>query len=312
MDQKAIVWFRNDLRIHDNEALTEALTKADSILPVYVFDIRVLSGKTSFGFPKIGKFRAKFLIESVLDLRNSLRKLGSDLIIRVGIPEEEVFLIADQIKSTWVYCNRERTQEEVDVQDNLEKRLWTIGLELRFVRGKMLYHTADLPFPVSQAPDVFAAYRKEIENIVPIRKPLETPIYIPFPDIDMDRGEVPSLKSLGIENVIEAHEENKRFIGGESEALKQLDYYFWETGQLSQYKVTRNDMFGWDFSSKLSAWLSIGCISPKYLVDKIAQYESERGKTDSTYWLYYELLWRDYLRLMGKKYGNKIFQKSGI
>ena len=68
-----IVWFRQDLRLHDNEALTEALQHCDKIIPVYVFDTRTMLGKTrQFGFPKTGKFRAKFILESVEDLRRSL------------------------------------------------------------------------------------------------------------------------------------------------------------------------------------------------------------------------------------------------
>ena len=72
--RRAILWFRQDLRLHDNEALSEALDSADEIIPVYVFDERVFRGKTHFfGFPKTGKFRARFIIESIHDLRESLR-----------------------------------------------------------------------------------------------------------------------------------------------------------------------------------------------------------------------------------------------
>ena len=97
------------------------------VVPVFVFDERVFQGETKFGFKKTNRHRAQFIIESVEDLRNSLKKLGSDLIIRVGKPEEEIFNIAQKIKSSWVFCNRERTKEEVAVQDALENKLWSIG-----------------------------------------------------------------------------------------------------------------------------------------------------------------------------------------
>ena len=312
MKHTAIVWFRNDLRLHDNEALTEALLKAEMVVPVFVFDERVFKGKTSFGFSKTSVYRTKFIIDSVLDLRAHLRKLGSDLIIRTGKPEEEISRLAAEVQSQWVYCNRERTTEEVSVQDKLEKNLWKIGQELCYVRGKMLYHTADLPFPVSQVPDIFTTFRKEIENIIPLRKPLEAPEVIPFPVYRHDRGEVPTLADLGKETVPYQHIENEKFIGGESHALKQLHYYLYETNHISQYKETRNKMLGWTFSSKFSAWLAIGCLSPKKVMQELLQYEKTVNKNESTYWLYFELLWRDYFRLIGKKYGNRIFQKNGI
>ena len=104
--KRAIVWFRNDLRLHDNEALLEALHTADEVMPIYVFDERIFKGKTSFGFPKAGKFRAQFIIDSVQDLRDNLRQKGVELVVRVGKPEEILFDLAQQIKSSWIICNR--------------------------------------------------------------------------------------------------------------------------------------------------------------------------------------------------------------
>jgi deoxyribodipyrimidine photo-lyase len=312
MVNTAIVWFRNDLRVHDNEALTEAIQKADNVIPVYVFDTRIFLGKTSFGFRKTERFRAKFIIESVLDLQQQLRKLGSDLIIRVGHPEDEIFTIAKLSKSSWVYCNRERTSEEVKVQDALEKNLWKIGQELRYARGKMLLHTADLPFPVCQVPDVFTNFRKEVEGITPIREPLDSPHQMPKLDFEWDRGELPSLDTFGHDDISIDHIENENLLGGESNAIKQLNYYLFETKLISSYKETRNQMLGWGFSSKLSAWLSSGCISPKLVYHKVKEFEKNVVKNDSTYWLVFELLWRDFFRLMGKKYENKIFRQEGM
>ncbi len=311
MSNTAIIWFRNDLRLHDNEAIIEALTKADSILPVYVFDDKIFKGKTSFGFDKCGKFRTNFIIEAVTDLRINLRKFGSELIIRVGNPEEEIFNIANECRSSWVYCNRERTEEEVIVQERLEKKLWSIGQELRFVRGKMLYHTADLPFPVSQVPDVFTQYRKEVEGIISVRAPLETPAVIPTMKTSLDMGEIPNLAFFGKTAIEPLHAENQNFTGGETAGKAQLYYYLWGSDHIKEYKETRNEMLGWNYSSKLSPWISIGCLSPKYIFSQLKLYESDVCKNNSTYWLYFELLWRDFFRLMGKKYGNKIFQKEG-
>lgn len=76
-----VVWFRNDLRVRDNETLTIASDmfkdgRATDVLPVYVFDRRFF-GESAFGTPKTGPYRAEFLLESVNDLKHSLRALGS-------------------------------------------------------------------------------------------------------------------------------------------------------------------------------------------------------------------------------------------
>lgn len=311
--RRAIVWFRNDLRLHDNEALTDALRCAEEVLPVYIFDERIFLGKTHYGFPKTGKHRAKFIIESVADLRNSLSSRNTNLVVRIGKPEELIFDLARQYQANWIFCNRERTQEEVFVQDNLEKKLWSVGLEIRYSRGKMLFYTADLPFPVTHTPDVFTHFRKEVDRIIPIREPLPIPEgpYTKIP-ADIEAGEIPELEDLGHEPFEADPRAVLDYRGGETAGLHRLKEYIWESGQFAHYKETRNGLLGANFSSKFSAWLAQGCLSPKQIFAEIKRFEEVQVSNESTQWLYFELLWRDFFRLMGKKHGNKIFQKNGF
>ena len=307
--KRSIVWFRNDLRLHDNEALVDAINDNDEIIPLYIFDSRIFEDETPHGFPKTGRHRIKFIVDSITDLRNNLRKLGSDLYIRIGIPEEIIPKIAKECKTRYVYCNRERTQEEVAVQDALEHELWTIGQEIRYFRGKMLYYTADLPFPITHCPDHFTSFRKEVEKFVSIRKPIESPVNeITALSIELESGEILDLSSPEVDHDIDYH----IISGGETEALKRLEYYLWESDLIKTYKKTRNQLLGGDYSSKLSAYLAAGCISPKLVYDYVKKYESKNGSNESTYWLIFELMWRDYFRFMAKKHGNKIFKPTGI
>jgi len=311
MKRRAIVWFRQDLRLHDNEALTTALRMAEEVVPIYIFDERIFLGETRFGFQKTGKFRARFIRESVLDLRENLQNIGGKLLVRVGRPERILAELAQQLKASWVICNRERTQEEVLVQDGLEQKLWGIGVELLYTRGKMLYHTQDLPVPVQHTPDVFTQFRKETEHITPVREPLPSPSALPPIPQNLEPGEIPSLQDLGYPEFDQDSRIALPFKGGETEALRRLRHYFWEKDHLAQYKETRNGLLGPDYSSKFSPWLAQGCLSPKLIYHEIKRYERERVSNESTYWLFFELLWRDYFRLMGKKYGNRIFRKGG-
>ena len=310
--KRIVVWFRQDLRLHDNEALCEALAHADEVIPIYVFDERRMSDKTSFGFRKTGKFRTKFLIESVTDLRQSLQQRGIDLIVRIGKPEEEVFKLAQEVKSSWVFCNKEPTHEEALVQNALEKNLWSIGQELRFYRGKMLYYTQDLPFPVAQTPDIFTNFRKEVEKVIPVRQPLPTPEQFAAWSVRPHSGEMPALSTFGYDDFEADSRTAFVFKGGETAALQRLQYYFWDSNLVKTYEETRNGLLGGDFSTKFSAWLAQGCLSPKYIYAELQRYEAKRGSNKSTYWVFFELLWRDFFRLMGKKYGKKLFCKGGI
>ena len=311
--RRAILWFRQDLRLHDNEALSEALDSADEIIPVYVFDERVFRGKTHFfGFPKTGKFRARFIIESIHDLRESLRARGSDLIVRVGKPEEVIFELAKEVRSSWVFCNRERTREEERVQDALERNLWTIGQEMRYDRGKLLYYTSDLPFPIQHTPDTFAQFRKEVERYVPVRQPLPTPAKLPPITVRLEAGDIPSMHDLRQETFEPDPRAVIAFRGGETEALQRLHHYVWETGLAAQDKEGRESLIGSDYSTKFSPWLAQGCLSPKQIFHELKRYELEIGPKDSTYWIFYELMRRDFFRFMAKKHGNRIFLRGGL
>ena len=62
-----------------------------------------------------------------------------------------------------------------------------------------------------------------------------------------------------------------------------------------------------DYSTKFSPWLATGSISPRLIYHKLKQYEKERTANQSTYWVIFELLWRDYFRFVCWKYGDTVF-----
>jgi deoxyribodipyrimidine photo-lyase len=173
-----------------------------------------------------------------------------------------------------------------------------------------LYHAEDLPFPIKHIPDVFTNFRKKTEKDAIIRMPFEKPTQINSPEIlEM---ELPTLENLGLVFSSIDSRAAIQFKGGETAALNRLNHYFYETKCLSKYKQTRNGMVGADYSSKFSAWLAMGCISPRYIYKEIKNYEKEFGANDSTYWLVFELLWRDFFRFMFKKHQTKFFLYAGI
>ena len=295
--RKAVLWFRTDLRLHDNEALRDALEVAKEVYPIYVFDSRLFLGYSSFGLRKMGRHRCKFLIESVMNLRENLRSLGSDLIIRIGEPEKHVAQLASEVKSSWVFCMRERTKDEIRVQDALEQNLWSIGQELRFSRGKMLYYTQDLPFPITHAPDHFNAFKKEVEKIIPVREPLDSPEEMPAVE-RVEVGDLPEIQYFGWDV---DHPNHFDHFGGETHAMKRLE-------SLSDSECFQNYGHSYHF---LSAYLSAGCLSPKTLYWAVHKYANSRY---SKQWrsLLQDLLARDYFRLMSKKHGSLVFEKGGI
>ena len=123
---------------------------------------------------------------------------------------------------------------------------------------------------------------------------------------------MPTLEELGLNFEPIDSRAVLQFKGGETEAISRLNHYFFKTKCISEYKETRNGLVGADYSSKFSAWLALGCISPRFIYDELKKYETQFGANESTYWLVFELLWRDYFRFMMKKYNAKFFQQAGI
>jgi len=305
----SIIWFKTDLRLEDNETLIKAIAQSDQIIPVYCFDDAHFE-TTPYGFKKTGSFRAQFFLESLQDLDQNLRQLGSGLLILKGKPEIEIPKIVQEYKAQKVFAKREVAFEEKQIEKLVQNELFKLRCELETVSTSTLYHAEDLPFSIKDIPDVFTNFRKKTEKDAIIRNPFEKPKQINSPEIPAIK--LPILEDLDLVFTPIDSRAAIQFKGGETEALKRLNHYFYESRCLSNYKETRNGMVGSDYSSKFSAWLAMGCISPRYIYKEIKKYEKEFGANDSTYWLVFELLWRDFFRFMFKKHQTKFFLYAGI
>ncbi|PSN13283.1 cryptochrome DASH [filamentous cyanobacterium CCT1] len=305
-----LVWFRNDLRLHDHQPIDEAIQAGQPIVPLYCFDPRQF-GQTSFGFAKTGAYRAQFLLESVADLRRSLQALGSDLVVRVGKPEEIIPELVKAYGVETVYWHEEVTAEERQVEQALESKLAAQGCASEVYWGATLYHPDSLPFAIARLPEVFTQFRKKVEQHSTVDVALPTPAKLP-PLPAIEPGPLPTLADFDLEPPTPDSRAVLTFTGGETAGLERLNHYVWEADCLKTYKQTRNGMVGANYSAKLSAWLALGCLSPRRVYETVQNYEADRIRNDSTYWLIFELLWRDYFRFICAKHGDRVFYPSGL
>ena len=140
------IWFRNDLRLHDNDTLNQAvrLVKnkiASYVLPVYCYDPRYFgkyARSRQTGLPKTGIHRQRFVAESLRDLRTSLRAIGSDLLVFEGRPENVFAQLLP--RGSIIVTQKEVTQEELNI-DFLVKNA---GFNLQTVWGLTMYHLSDI------------------------------------------------------------------------------------------------------------------------------------------------------------------------
>jgi deoxyribodipyrimidine photo-lyase len=130
---RALVWFRNDLRLHDHEPLQEAARAAAlgaDVVPVYCFDPRHFGTLRQTGLRKTGVHRARFLLESVADLRASLRRIGSDLVVACGRPEEVLPRLLHPDGLTIILAHTESMHEELGIERRLQSA--TAGGQVAF------------------------------------------------------------------------------------------------------------------------------------------------------------------------------------
>ncbi|MDN3689770.1 DASH family cryptochrome [Cyclobacterium jeungdonense] len=310
--EKALVWLRNDLRWDDNLTIKKATELAKSIVPVYCLDPRQF-GPGDFGLQKTGIHRARFLLETLRDLQEQIAAKGGKLLLLRGHPEKEIPALARDLGAGVICFSQKVTEEEIKVEEVLEKEAWQHGIATESYWQSTLFHIDDLPFPVTQLPEMFTRFRKECEKLVQIR-PMETisdPVrFTPLPE--NHSIELPDLQELGCSHAGQEPAGDMIFKGGSGAAWERIHHYFWQTEALASYKQTRNGLLGADYSSKFSLWLGLGALSARQIYWEIRRFESEKTKNQSTYWLIFELIWRDFFRFIAKKHGNRIFQIQGI
>jgi len=290
MSRKTIlVWFRNDLRIHDNEMLIEAIARAENVLPVYCVDPRYF-GKTSYGTQKSGYLRTQFLLQSIDSLKDGLQRLGGNLLIQAGKPEDVLPALCRQYNASEVYHHREVAEEETFISGLVETSLWKEKINLKHFIGHTLFHKEDLPFPIKNIPNNFTVFKRKIDREAIVRPPFTSPEIIKVP-AGVDWGLLPMPEDLGVHRsgkVEEAH-----IVGGEREGIKALMQVV--SSKSSQGSVS---------DPILSPWLSLGCLSPRMVYwtvkDKIS------AKSDLALRIVNKLLWRDYNRFMLKKHGSLV------
>ena len=281
-----------------------------SLIGIYCFDPRHFA-PTAYGFKKTEKFRAKFLIEAIDQLKKQLLKLNISLIIQHGEPENCIPEVVRQFGIKSIYCQKEWTREETEVLHTLRNKLpGEIGIHESF--DQFLYHPDDCPFTIDRIPQVFTNFRKSCEKNASVRELLASLQALPISNLLEKKYGNLTLEDLGFEPFENDSRSNFPFKGGEHEGLKRLNDYFFNTKRLGFYKKTRNGLNGTDYSSKFSPWLALGCISPRQIYWEVKRFEKEHYKNQSTYWLIFELIWRDYFKYISLKHGDKIFHLGGI
>jgi deoxyribodipyrimidine photo-lyase len=297
METCGIVWFRNDLRIADHEPLIKANLKHDRIIPCFIWDPKIYPQQSE------NTFRAGFLNDTLQWLKSELRKHGSDLLVAFGNTAEELIKISRRYHVTEIYAHEEYAPYERQIEAEVNALAFRNKIEVHFYQGNALVPKTELPFTITHLPDVFTKFRSRVESSSQFAKPLQEKAIKPLPAIPTNELHYTLPGKMASSTL---------FHPGTESALQRLKYYAFEKHLLPTYFETRNGLLHFDDSTKLSPWLAVGSITPAMILSEVEQYEKQFGANKSTYWVKFELLWRDYFRLVVKKFGAQLFRYGGI
>lgn len=302
---RTLYWFRNDLRLGDNPALAEACAASIALLPVYCHD-PAQDADTRWGFVRRGPHRHRFVHDGLSDLSNQLQARGSRLLQLSGRARDVLPPLVRELQIDAVVTEDIAAPEE---QDEVQA-LRAAGLTVHTREQSGLFALADLPFAPTKVPDMFTAFRQAVEHAM-VRVPalvLVSGRLPPAPDAAGSTLPQPTARDDARSSFPYA---SAAFAGGETAGLAHLQRYF--QGPLArQYKATRNQLSGTDYSTKFSPWLASGALSARQIHAELQAHEARAGASDGSRWIVFELLWREHFRLLHRRHGRALYRARGL
>ena len=314
----ALFWFRNDLRLHDQLALHAALKSGvQRLVPVYCH--QAPAQPTVWGFDRIGAHRRAWTQAAVQDVSRQLSRLGCPLLECTGPASQILPEIARIAATQAVFCEEIAAPCEQSDVDALRAS----GLDVHTVWQSSLLDPVDLPWSKRGLPASFTPFKHAIEQArIQPPNPLPPPDNLPawptgigaeltaYSATLTERPEH-SVPLRGLDPRSSFPYEQPEFNGGETAALAHLKRYLAQRLPHT-YKQTRNNLTGKNYSSKWSPWLATGALSARQVMSELRLFEAQHGANEGSYWLWFELLWRDYFRFLHMQYGQKLYHPRGL
>ncbi|PMM58050.1 DASH family cryptochrome [Vibrio splendidus] len=321
MKKIGLYLFTNDLRIEDNALLHKA-SQFVSQLTCVVIEPHLSAFAREFAKEhQYGAHRAKFISQSIIGLESRLANLGHKLVVlrSSALTDEE---ISREVTLSGIIKSQHVTHLFVSNHCGFDERKLVQSTHASFPNlivyqqhHSTLFELEQLPFELSKLPRSFTKFRQLVEHL-PINT--QSPIITKLPPAPEALSQCHSIQqtdrkleksSLNVSNTNGSSLNNNNFKGGEQAGLAHLHDYF-SHPYAHQYKQTRNAFDGKENSTKFSPWLALGCVSPKTIYRSLVQFEAKHGSNDSTYWIFFELLWREYFYWKCLSKGPSLFQNG--
>lgn len=275
-----------DLRIRDHEPLFRANKTERQLIHLFIWDCN-WNDKTDNNIQNMGKYKKRFLKESLINLSNNLKKVGIHLNIFFGNRLQILDELITKYNIENLYTHYNEIKDNYNILDTKINKYW----------NNTMYHIDDLKYSINDLPNNYSIFKKN--HSFQIRDEY----FLKPNDKCVKLNESINIEDIDIEDCILIHS------GGEDIAWNKIKNYLFNSKDINNYKIDRNS-FQDQFN--LGPWIDFGCISMKSIFFQLKIYEKYYSKNESTYLFWNDLLTKDYYKLKFLKFNEKMFLENGI
>lgn len=305
----SLVWLDQALRLHDNPLLycgsqSSGITDNEQLIAVVCLDKAAYFGR-QYGLARASLARLQHQLQLIADFEQALARLNIGLVTLYGEPATELSKLATSLNASQIYAAAPTGYHEHQAITELRKQIHVHLLDINSLLG-----SPQLVPDLQHLPDSFSTFRKQREPLLQVTAALA--------DYQLQPGQhwhAPADTAPFCANYRQLAAYQPQLLlpdSSEQQARQRLDDYIWQQEAISYYKTSRNGLLGDYYASKFSAALAVGSLSVRFCWQQIAVFEQQRLANESTYWLKFELLWREFFRWQFRKHGNVWFSKNAI
>ncbi|KKO47194.1 DASH family cryptochrome [Arsukibacterium ikkense] len=306
----SLVWLDQALRLHDNPLLwcnanTPGQNSSSCRLVAVVCVDQAAYFSRQYGVARASLLRLQQQLQLIANTRQALARLNIGLVTLFGEPATEISSLATALQANQIFAATPTGYHEQQTIARLKLQHQVTTLDVNSLLG-----SPDLAPQLHQLPDSFSAFRKQREPLLQV-----TPALAEYQIQPGQHWYCPADVAAFSENFSQLAMFSQPLAqpgSSEQDALQRLDDYIWQQQAIRHYKISRNGLLGNYYASKFSAPLATGCLSARFCWQQIVRFEQQQQANDSTYWLKFELLWREFFRWQFRKYGKAWFSRHAI
>jgi deoxyribodipyrimidine photo-lyase len=278
---RALLWLRRDLRLDDNRALFEALTRTREVYCVFVFDTAILDA-----LENRADRRVWFIWQSLAQLHEALARQGSGLIVLHGRSADAIPALAAKLQVEAVYANHDYEPAAVSRDDAVRQSLVRQGMAFVTCKDQVIFEKNEVLTQTGQPFSVFTAYKNAWLKRLTAEDLATYPSHQHLATLARtDIRALPSLESIGFR---EPESAAPAITPGMEGAVALFDNFL---ERIERYHEAR-DYPSLKGPSYLSVHLRFGTISIRALA-RAAWERAQYGMRGAQTWLN-ELIWRDF------------------